>query len=155
VKGLERLLRAFARTRHGVLAIVGTDYDGLAPKLTELARELGIAPRVRVVARTVTGADKELAFASARAFVLPSYSESFGNVVVEAMQRGVPAIVTPEVGAADAVRESGGGLVVEGDEASLAAALDRLAEDATLARTMGETGRRHVEAHYGWPSVAA
>src|SRR5262245_6647241 len=49
VKGLERLLRAFARTRHGVLAIIGTDYDGLAPRLTELTRELGIASRVRIV----------------------------------------------------------------------------------------------------------
>ena len=155
VKGLERLLRGFARTRQGVLAIVGTDYDGLAPRLTELARELGIAPRVRVIGRTVTGADKELAFASARAFVLPSFSESFGNAVVEAMQRGVPAIVTPEVGAADAVRASGGGIVADGDETSLAGAIDRVAEDAALARAMGEAGRKHVNEHYGWPSVAA
>jgi glycosyltransferase involved in cell wall biosynthesis len=155
VKGLERLLRAFARTRHGVLAIVGTDYENLAPRLTALARELGIASRVRIVPRTVTGADKELAFASARAVVLPSYSESFGNVVIEAMQRGVPVVVTPEVGAAEAVRESDGGIVADGDEVLLAAAIDRLAEDAALARTMGDAGRRHVEAHYGWPSVAA
>jgi glycosyltransferase involved in cell wall biosynthesis len=155
VKGLDRLLHGFARTRHGVLGIVGTDYDGLAPRLAELARELGVAARVRIIARTVAGADKELAFASARAFVLPSYSESFGNVVIEAMQRGVPTIVTPEVGAADAVRESGGGIVAAGNEDSLAGAIDRLAENAALARAMGEAGRRHADAHYGWASVAA
>jgi glycosyltransferase involved in cell wall biosynthesis len=154
VKGLERLLGGFARTRQGILAIVGTDYDGLAPRLAELARELGIASRVRIIPRTVTGADKELAFASARAFVLPSYSESFGNAVIEAMQRGVPAIVTPGVGAADAVRDSGGGIVTGDDEESLAAAIDRLTDDAALARAMGDAGRKHVEAHYGWPSVA-
>jgi glycosyltransferase involved in cell wall biosynthesis len=155
VKGLERLLRAFARTRAGTLAIVGTDYDGLAPGLTRLAEGLGIAARVRIIARTVTGADKELAFASARAFVLPSYSESFGNAVIEAMQRGVPAIVTPEVGAADAVRACGGGIVTDGDEDSLANAIERLVDDPALARRMGDAARRHAEAHYGWPSVAA
>jgi glycosyltransferase involved in cell wall biosynthesis len=155
VKGLERLLRGFARTRHGVLAIVGTDFDGLAPSLARLARELGIAARVRIVARTVAGADKEQAFASARAFVLPSYSESFGNAVIEAMRRGVPAIVTPGVGAADAVRESGGGIVTEDNAESIGQAIDRLMEDPALARAMGDAGRRHVSEHYGWPSVAA
>src|SRR5262249_15647879 len=123
VKGLERLLRGFAYSKRGVLAIVGNDYDGLAPQLVALARELNISAPVHIIARIVTGHDKELAFASARAFVLPSHSESFGNAVIEAMQRGIPVIVTPEVGAAEAVRESGGGIVAEGDEAGLARAI--------------------------------
>ena len=88
-------------------------------------------------------------------FRSPSYSESFGNSVLEAMRRGLPVIVTPEVGAAEIVREAGGGIVVDGDAAPLGQAIDRLAEDAGLARAMGEAGRRHVRDHYGWPSVAA
>ncbi len=155
VKGLERLLQGFARSSHGTLAIVGTDYDGLAPRLRELARKLNIGERVRLVPRTVTGADKELVFASARAVVLASYSESFGNAALEAMARGVPAIVTPDVGAAEAVRASGGGIVVEGDAQALGQAIERLAQDAALARAMGEAARRHVRAHYGWPGIAA
>jgi glycosyltransferase involved in cell wall biosynthesis len=155
VKGLDRLLRAFALTRRGTLAIVGNDYEGLAAGLSELARQLKIDDRVRIVPRTITDADKECMFAAARVFVLPSYSESFGNVVLEAMQRGLPVIVTPEVGAAEAVRDSGGGLVASGDAQSLSAAIDRLTEDAAKASAMGEAGRRHVNERYGWPSVAA
>jgi glycosyltransferase involved in cell wall biosynthesis len=155
VKGLDRLLRAFARTRRGTLAIVGNDYEGLAAGLAEMARQLRIDDRVRIVPRTITDAEKEHMFAAARAFVLPSYSESFGNVVLEAMQRGLPVIVTPEVGAAEVVKESGGGLVAGGDAQSLGAAIDRLTEDAAQSAAMGEAGRRHVSEHYGWPSVAA
>jgi glycosyltransferase involved in cell wall biosynthesis len=155
VKGLDRLLRAFARTRRGTLAIVGNDYEGLAASLFEMARQLRIDDRVRIVPRTITDAEKEYMFAAARAFVLPSYSESFGNVVLEAMQRGLPVIVTPEVGAAEVVKESGGGLVAGGDAQSLGAAIDRLTKDAAQSAAMGEAGRRHVSEHYGWPSVAA
>ena len=155
VKGLDRLLRAFARSRHGTLGIVGTDYDGLAPRLSDLARELNIGDRVRIVPRTVTGVDKEFVFAAARAFVLPSYSESFSNSVLEAMQRGLPVIVTQEVGAAEIVRQAGGGFVVDGDAEPLGNAIDRLLDDAVLGRSLGEAGRRYVGENYGWPSVAA
>ena len=154
-KGLDRLLRAFARTQRGTLAIVGNDYEGLAVGLADMARQLRIDDRVRIVPRTITDAEKECMFAAARVFVLPSYSESFGNVVLEAMQRGLPVIVTPEVGAAEVVKESGGGLVVGGDAPSLSAAIDRLTEDAAQSAAMGETGRRHVSERCGWPSVAA
>jgi glycosyltransferase involved in cell wall biosynthesis len=155
VKGLDRLLRAFARTQRGTLAIVGNDYEGLAAGLSEMARQLQIDDRVRIVPRTITDAEKECMFAAARVFVLPSYSESFGNVVLEAMQRGLPVIVTPEVGAAEVVKDSGGGLVASGDAPSLGAAIDRLTDDAAKSSAMGEAGRRHVSERYGWPSVAA
>src|SRR3984893_15688847 len=155
VKGLDRLLRAFARTQRGTLAIVGNDYEGLAVGLDDMDRLLRIDGRVRIGPRTITDAEKECMFAAARVFVLPSYSESFGNVVLEAMQRGLPVIVTPEVGAAEVVKESGGGIVAGGDAQSLGAAIDRLTEDAATSAAMGEAGRRHVSERYGWPSVAA
>jgi glycosyltransferase involved in cell wall biosynthesis len=155
VKALDRLLQGFAQTRRGILAIVGTDYEGLAPELVRLARRLNVDHRFRLVPRSVTGADKDSAFAAAQVFVLASHSESFGNTVLEALLRGVPVIVTPEVGAAEVVRESAGGLVVDGDPTSLGRAMDWLTEDPARASAMGEAGRRHVGNHYSWQSVAA
>jgi glycosyltransferase involved in cell wall biosynthesis len=153
-KGLDQLLRAFASTRAGILAIVGTDDEGLAPRLVKLANELRIADRVRILPRTVIGPEKECLFAAARVFVLTSYSENFGNTVLEAMQRRVPVVVTPEVGAAEIVQESGGGLIVAGDPSPLAAAICKLTSDVDLARSMGEAGQRHAMAHYSWTNIA-
>ena len=153
-KGLDRLLRAFACTRAGKLAIVGTDDEGLASRLVNLAGDLGIANRVCVLPRTIIGSEKERLFAAARVFVLTSYSENFGNTVLEAMRRRVPVVVTPEVGAADIVRESGGGVVAAGDPIPLGAAICRLTSDPDLARSMGEAGQRHAMAHYSWTGVA-
>jgi glycosyltransferase involved in cell wall biosynthesis len=153
-KGLDRLLRAFRCTKTGKLAIVGTDDEGLAPRLVKLAVELGIADRVHILPRTVLGPEKERLFAAARVFVLTSYSENFGNTVLEAMRRGVPVVATPEVGAAEILRECGGGLVVAGDESLLGAAICRLTSDVSLARSMGEAGQRHATANYSWAAIA-
>jgi glycosyltransferase involved in cell wall biosynthesis len=154
-KGLDRLLRAFACTPAGVLAIVGTDDEKFSPQLVKLAAELQIADRVRILPRTVIGAEKERLFAAAHLFVLPSYSENFGNTVLEAMRRGVPIVVTPEVGAAEIVRTSGAGLVVAGDLEPLSSAIRLLTADPILARSMGEAGRGHAAAHFTWDHVAA
>jgi glycosyltransferase involved in cell wall biosynthesis len=153
-KGLDRLLRAFARTRSGKLAIVGTDDEDYASQLQAMAETLHIGDRVRFLPRTIVGREKEQLFAAATVFVLPSYSENFGNTVLEAMRRGVPVVVTPEVGAAEVVRQSGGGLVVEGEPEPLGAAIGTLADGGELARSMGESGKRYVVANCTWPIIA-
>jgi glycosyltransferase involved in cell wall biosynthesis len=154
IKGLDRLLRAFTLTKLGKLAIVGPDDEKLTPRLVQLARDLQIAHRVRFLPRSVVGADKEHLYQSANVFVLPSYSENFGISVLEAMQRGVPVVLTPEVGAAEVVGKSGSGLAVAGDAEPLGAAICRLTKDLTLARSMGEAGQRHAMAHYTWAHIA-
>jgi glycosyltransferase involved in cell wall biosynthesis len=66
----------------------------------------------------------------------------------------LPVVVTPEVGAAEVVRESRGGLVVSGEPEPLARGMSRLLADPALARSLGEAGQRHVVAHYTWARVA-
>jgi glycosyltransferase involved in cell wall biosynthesis len=154
-KGPDRLLHAFARTHGGTLAVVGPDDEGLTPRLRVLARDLGIAERVRFLPRAVLGADKAYLYRTARVFVLPSFSENFGNTVLEAMQSGRPVVVTPEVGAAEIVCAAGGGVIADGDPASFGAAIDRLLADRALADAMGAAGRRYVCANLSWARVAA
>jgi glycosyltransferase involved in cell wall biosynthesis len=153
-KGLDRLLHAFAYSHTGKLAIVGTDDEGLAPQVEKLAEDLRIADRVRVLARTVVGAEKERLFAAAQLFVLSSYSENFGNTVLEAMCRRVPVVVTPEVGAAEIVRQSAGGIVAHGNAEAFGAAIDHLLDNPNLARSMGEAGQRHAVTHYTWAGIS-
>jgi len=154
-KGLDRLLCAFARTQSGTLAIAGTDDEGLAPQLKKLCADLRIADRVRILPRTIIGAEKEHLFGAARAFVMSSYSENFGNTVLEAMRRGVPVVTTPEVGAAEIVRNSGGGIVTSGDVESLGDAISLLEQDPELAAKLGNAGKDYVRANCSWDRVAA
>src|SRR6185503_16990742 len=91
----------------------------------------------------VYGDDKAALLQHAMLLVLPSSSENFGNVVVEAMAAGCPVVVTPEVGAADIVRESGAGAVLEGDPGSLARGIGSLIADAAALERMGGKGREY------------
>src|SRR5205814_1397365 len=102
----------------------------------------------------VSGAAKDALLRSAAALVLPSYSENFGNVVLEAMAAGTPVVVTPEVGLADEVRRAHAGLVAAPQPRELAAAINELLRDPVARRTMGECGRRAVAERFAWPRVA-
>jgi glycosyltransferase involved in cell wall biosynthesis len=54
------------------------------------------------------------------------------------MRRSVPVVVTPEVGAAEVVRASGAGVVVELTPEALSAAISQVVADLSLRRSMGE-----------------
>lgn len=154
VKRLDHVVEAFAHTNRGNLAIIGTDDEELAPRLRATAARLGVAERIHLVPRTVTGADKEFVFSAASGCVLSSLSESFGNVGLEAMQHGVPVIATSGTGISELLHESGGGLVVAPDTDELARAMDRIIQDAELAARLGAAGRAYVEKHCRWSDVA-
>ncbi len=56
------------------------------------------------------------AYANMDCFVFPSHTDTFGNVVLEALASGVPAVVTPNGGPAHLIRASGAGLVADDNE---------------------------------------
>jgi len=130
-----------------VLAVAGNDEEGLGPKLERLA---GASGRVRFLG-AVHGADKAALLHRAAALVLPSRSENFGNVVLEAWAAGRPVAVTPEVGLAGTVRETGAGIVLDGD---LGRALRALLADPDRLDAMGRRGAEAVRERFGWPAVA-
>jgi glycosyltransferase involved in cell wall biosynthesis len=151
-KGLDRLISGMARIPEASLLIAGNDEDGYEKTLDALAAREGLRERVRF-AGAVEGAAKRDLLRRASVLVLASYSENFGNVVLEAMAEGCPVIVTPEVGAAAIVEQSGAGLVVSGEPEPLAAAIRRLLEDGELRAAMGRRGRE-TAAGYGWNVIA-
>jgi glycosyltransferase involved in cell wall biosynthesis len=154
-KRLDEVIEAFAATRCGALAIVGTDDEGLAPSLRAQAEAARLGSRFHLVPRTVTGEEKEFVFAAADAFVMASLSESFGNAGVEAMQRGLPVIAAAATGIAELVAESGGGIVVDNSAAALTAAMDTLTGDSELTAQLGRAARDYVERCCRWATVAA
>lgn len=62
------------------------------------------------------------AYASMDLFVFPSHTDTFGNVVLEALSSGVPAIVTPDGGPPSIIRRGETGLIARDEDFALAAA---------------------------------
>jgi glycosyltransferase involved in cell wall biosynthesis len=152
-KGLDRLIPAMAQLPEMHLLIAGNDEEAYRPVLEALAEQHGVVPQIRFIGPAY-GGDKQALLRRATALVVPSYSENFGNVVLEAMSAGCPVIVTPEVGAADIVRESGAGIVVHGDPNSLAEGIKGMLSDPGLMRKMSQRGRDTVAQRYGWDMIA-
>ena len=82
-------------------------------------------------------------------FVLPSYREGFGSVVVEAEAMGVPVIVTDIPGPTDAMREGETGLVVKkADVDMLTEAMYQLGSDAVLRSQFAANARPFIESNF-------
>jgi glycosyltransferase involved in cell wall biosynthesis len=152
-KGVADLLRAAAhQRRHVPVSIVGDGPD--APTLHHLAQTLGIADRIRWI-RSVTPDELAELYRSAQALVVPSHGEGLGLVAVEAMLSETPVIAYASGGLVDVVQDGESGLLVAaGDHAALSAAMDRLCEDASLARALGSTARPRALATFGPDAVA-
>ncbi len=152
-KGLERLIRDLPEVT-GKLRIVGNDEEMYGEKLLTLARELGVEDQV-VFSGPRFGVAKWSLLASASVFVLPSLSENFGNVVLEAMLGGCPVVLSKQVGVASLVQAAGVGEVVDGTPGSFAAAINRLLVNETQREEMAAKAQQWVVRHFAWPVVAS
>jgi len=152
-KGLDRLISAWRLVRDLNLLVVGNDEENYLPKLRQLAATEGVAARIHFLG-AATDADKWSLYENASMFLLPSYSENFGNVVAEAMSMACPVVVTPAVGLADLVREVGCGTVTAGNPQDLAKAINNIAADSSLGRAMGERGQLAVRQRLSWDAAA-
>lgn len=61
----------------------------------------------------LTGNDLSLSYASADLLLFPSTTEAFGNVVLEALASGIPAVVSNIGGCQEIISRSGGGRIAE------------------------------------------
>ena len=152
-KGVDRLIASLPYAPNVTLVVAGVDDEDLIPRLQSQAATLGVADRV-VFVGAVEGADKSALLTHASTLALTSYSENFGNVVVEAMAMGLPVILTPEVGLSTFVAETKSGIVVDGDPMELGGAVVRLMSDPALRQQMGDRGRDLAERHFTWSGVA-
>jgi glycosyltransferase involved in cell wall biosynthesis len=88
------------------------------------------------------------------AIVLASVREQFGQVLVEGMACGLPAIAVANHGPADIVEDGETGWLVEPDDLEgMTAALHAAAADPEERRRRGRNARASVAARYAWPNL--
>ena len=159
-KGALDLLDAFATLRrrsHSVALRTRLLYSGIGPDT------VAVAERVATLKLTdsftslgyVSYADVPAVYRRADLFASPTYSEGFSNTILEAMSAGLPIVSCHAVGVVDCLRDGENGLLVQpGDIHSLADALGRLLDDASLRRRLAATAYEEVHRLYSWPVVA-
>ena len=93
-------------------------------------------------------------YAAADLFAFASRTETFGNVVLEAMASGLPAVVLAAGGPLEIVRHSETGLAIDPDEppSTFAEALLAIAEDAPLRCRMAENARAYARSQ-SWEEI--
>jgi glycosyltransferase involved in cell wall biosynthesis len=90
------------------------------------------------------------AYANMDLFAFPSHTDTFGNVVLEAMASGVPAIVTPDGGPKTIVQDGVTGRVVPDED--FAAAVDEVLSDPAKHAAM-RSAAREFALTMSWDSV--
>jgi glycosyltransferase involved in cell wall biosynthesis len=160
VKAVDRLIAAFGRARERFEAPAGLVLVGGHPAEWEGEHPALVASRLGVPDVYLAGwypqEDLPRFYAAADVMAIASRREQFGQVIVEAMACGLPAIAVRSLGPA-AIVEDGrtGWLVAPDDEPALVAALVEAVNDPRERRQRGERGRAAAVERFSWSGIAA
>lgn len=155
-KGFQVLARAIStlRTRVPDVECVIAGRGSYLPELqsqidiervNDLVRLVGFVPDVKL---------RDLAH-RAGCVVIPSLYEPFGIVALEALAGGAPLVAARTGGLAELIDGTGAGLLFEpGNADELAACIERVLSDHTLADGMRKRGASLLAARYSWAAIA-
>jgi glycosyltransferase involved in cell wall biosynthesis len=155
VKRIPLLIEAFAKARpHAALVILGGfpgEWEGEHP--LDAIERTG-AEHVYLAGWHGHDALADF-FAASDAVVLPSVREQFGQVLVEGMACGLPAIAVDAHGPSEIVRHGETGWLVEPDDVDgLAQALAEVVNQPEERRRRGRQAHDDVRERYAWPALA-
>jgi D-inositol-3-phosphate glycosyltransferase len=168
IKGIEVLLEAVGELlrrrpdlrRRMCLVVVGgaidpSDDGSESERLAELRRmvaEHGIVENVNFVG-SLDQSELARYYAAADVCAVPSLTESFGLVALEAMACGTPVVATRVGGLQTVVTPDSGVLVPPNDSSALAEAIARLLDDPALRLRLAAGARARAQA-FTWSRVA-
>jgi glycosyltransferase involved in cell wall biosynthesis len=148
IKGLDFLIDVMAalpRSCDSVkLVLAGPDSDNYLKVILNRASQRGIGEKL-VYIGTVGEAEKFEYIRRARFLVLPSYSENFGIVVVEAMFCGIPVVISDKCNVGIHVERAMCGFVIPHDIEKFCEKFTTLLNDEELCYKLGEAGLKYYQ----------
>jgi glycosyltransferase involved in cell wall biosynthesis len=135
-------------------AAVAVAHEGAAPLILMFAGDGPLRPELERIGSETAGVVRALGFQhdvdavlrAADFFVLPSRREGFSYALLEAMARGLPAVVSDAPGNAEAVGDTGF-VVARGDTPGFAAAFRRMLDPAAR-KSMAARSRARVQGRF-------
>ena len=162
LKGVEVAIRALAllsdRAHDDLrLLILGEDStdgdESEKERLKAVASAVGVRERVDFLG-SVAHHELPFFYSAADVCVMPSYSESFGLVGLEAQACGCPVVGSGVAGLRSVVRDEVSGYLIDShDPAAFAERIGRLLNSPDLAQQMGRRGRLLAQ-RYSWTRTA-
>ncbi len=167
LKGVEIAIRALALLRdrdHDDLRLIVLGEDAREggvrdgdesekERLKAVASAVGVRDRIDFLG-SVAQHELPYFYAAADACVMPSYSESFGLVALEAQACGCPVVASGVSGLRSVVRDEVSGYLIDGhDPAAYAERIGRLLANTELAQQMGRRGRLLAQ-RFSWSRTA-
>jgi glycosyltransferase involved in cell wall biosynthesis len=153
-KGLLNLIEAWGKLKPTGwrLRLAGPDEGGHLAQVMKRVRESQLNSSVEYIG-TVEGKAKTALLASATLFVLPTYSENFGLVVVEALAHGVPVITTRRAPWEGLVTHGCGWWIEPTVDALTETLREAMALDNSRLHQMGQRGFKYARA-FDWNAIA-
>ena len=152
-KGVQHLVRAFARIRNqGRLVIAGNDM-GYASRIRRLISEHRLQDRV-LWTGLLNDEERFEALSDADVTVHPSVNEVFGLVPLESIMSGTPVIVCDDDGCGQIIRKTGAGdLVPWGDSSALSYAISKRLQEGKNPEEI-QRAQENIRLHFNWHLIA-
>jgi len=154
-KGMVHLIEAMKYVDPGIQLVCCTSAPDTPEVEAEIAEKVAGEPRVRWI-NTLLREDQYIElYTHARVFACPSVYEPFGIINLEAMACETPVVASAVGGIKEVVIPGETGyLVPPADPKALAESINSVLRDKQKARAMGLAGRKRVEEHFAWSSIA-
>jgi len=154
-KGMTYLIDAMQYVDPGVRLVCCTSAPDTASIEEEISKKVAEQPRVTWINTLLREEQYIELYSNATVFACPSVYEPFGIINLEAMACERPVVASAVGGIKEVVvPEETGLLVPPADPKALADALNRVLRDRAMAKRMGLAGRKRVEDHFSWTSIA-
>lgn len=148
VKGVEYGIKAFAKAleQHPNMKLVLAGEGDQRKELESLSTELGIENNVKFLGARI---DLPNVLSACDSVIMPSLTEGFPRVAIEAMASSKPVIATRVGGTPEAIIHNQSGILVPSKNIeAMANAIVNIANNSELATRLGEAARERTEQHY-------
>jgi glycosyltransferase involved in cell wall biosynthesis len=157
-KGLDMLIPVWGHISkqfpQAILVIAGTDYDEYRDFVIDLIKRGG-SPDTITILGPVYGKNKMSLLARSDIFVLPSYSENFGNAIAEALGCATPVITTQATPWENINKWDCGRWVPVNGKAIQNSIIEMLSKSEQERKAMGKRGRELILSKYTWRIAAS